>query len=239
MSSLIQPDELAAVLPDVTVLDVRYQLGRADGHEQYLAGHVPGAVYVDLATDLADPPATRSTSADGTRCPDPDRFADGDAAGRRAARDRPVVVYDDWSSMAATRAWWLLTLPRAPRRAGARRRLVGVDPAGGARRDGRACRPRHRATSGPTRATCRSSTRTGAARVAARRGAARRPGRRAVPRRGRAGRPGRRPRPRRRQPADRGEPRRRPLPVARRAAPTVYAVTDGRRARSRRTAAPG
>ena len=108
MSSLIQPDELAAVLPETTVLDVRYQLGRADGHEQYLAGHLPHAVYVDLGTDLADPPAEPVDDGGRHPLPDPDRFAE---AMRRCgvSADRPVVVYDDWSSMAATRAWWLLT----------------------------------------------------------------------------------------------------------------------------------
>jgi thiosulfate/3-mercaptopyruvate sulfurtransferase len=108
MSSLIQPDELAALLPEVTLLDVRYQLGRADGHEQYLAGHLPAAVYVDLATDLADAPAEPVDDGGRHPLPDPDRFTD---AMRRCgvSAGRPVVVYDDWSSMAATRAWWLLT----------------------------------------------------------------------------------------------------------------------------------
>jgi len=103
MASLIGPDELHGILADVTVLDVRWQLGRTDGHEAYLAGHVPGAAYVDLATDLADPPGSRGRHP----LPDPHRFA---AAMRRCGvrGDRPVVVYDDWSALAATRAWWLL-----------------------------------------------------------------------------------------------------------------------------------
>ncbi|WP_242654191.1 hypothetical protein [Klenkia soli] len=40
------------------VLDVRWALGRTDGHEQYLGGHLPGAVYVDLDTELAAPPSS-------------------------------------------------------------------------------------------------------------------------------------------------------------------------------------
>jgi thiosulfate/3-mercaptopyruvate sulfurtransferase len=107
MGDLITADELRGLLGDVTVLDVRYQLGRSDGYDEYLAGHVPGASYVDLGTDLADPP--EDPPGDGGRhpLPDPDRFAE---AMRRSGvrRDRPVVVYDDWSGMAATRAWWLL-----------------------------------------------------------------------------------------------------------------------------------
>ena len=91
MGLLISPEELADVLADVTVLDVRYQLGRSDGHEEYLAGHVPGAAYVDLATDLADPPGDPVDERGRHPLPDPDRFA---AAMRRAGvrRDRTVVV---------------------------------------------------------------------------------------------------------------------------------------------------
>ncbi|MEO5711795.1 MAG: sulfurtransferase [Nocardioidaceae bacterium] len=113
MTSLVTPEQLAGILDGVTVLDVRYQLGRADGHEQFLSGHVPGAVYVDLSTDLADPPADPVDERGRHPLPSPERFA---AAMARAGvrRERPVVVYDDWSSMAATRAWWLLTFHGHP-----------------------------------------------------------------------------------------------------------------------------
>jgi thiosulfate/3-mercaptopyruvate sulfurtransferase len=100
---LISPSDLQQQLPDVTVLDVRWALGRDDGHEQYLAGHVPGATYVDLPTELADPPGRRGRHP----LPDQDRFAE---AMRRCGVSgaRPVVVYDDVSGTSATRAWWLL-----------------------------------------------------------------------------------------------------------------------------------
>ncbi len=100
---LISPDELADVLADVTVLDVRYLMGGPPGREQHEAGHVAGAAYVDLDQDLAGPPG------EGGRhpLPDPARF---EAAMRRAgvSGGRPVVVYDDWQGRAAARAWWLL-----------------------------------------------------------------------------------------------------------------------------------
>lgn len=87
------------------VLDVRYAMGRSDGREQHAAGHVPGAAYVDLDTVLAD---IRPDGAGGRHpLPRPEQLQ----AGLRAAgvrRDRPVVVYDDWRSIAASRAWWLL-----------------------------------------------------------------------------------------------------------------------------------
>jgi thiosulfate/3-mercaptopyruvate sulfurtransferase len=103
---LLAPAAATSLLARATFLDVRWRLGRTDGHEQYLAGHVPGARYVDLGRDLADP------VGDGCRgrhpLPGDDRFA---AVMRRCgvSRDRTVVVYDDVSGTAAARAWWLLT----------------------------------------------------------------------------------------------------------------------------------
>lgn len=89
-----------------TVLDVRWRLGDAHGAAAYAAGHVPGAAYVDLPTDLAGP-AAPDGSGGRHPLPDPDRLAE---ALRRVGveDDRPVVVYDDWAGRAAARAWWLL-----------------------------------------------------------------------------------------------------------------------------------
>lgn len=84
------------------MLDVRWEL---DGprRDDYLAGHIPGAAFIDLDADLAEPPGA------GGRHPLPrgERFG---AAMRRAGvrARRPVVVYDAATSMAAARAWWLL-----------------------------------------------------------------------------------------------------------------------------------
>ncbi|GAA3651127.1 sulfurtransferase [Nocardioides ginsengisoli] len=105
-SGLITVDELGAQLPGtVTILDVRYRMGGPPGQEEYAAGHIPGATYVDLDAELAAP------VGDGRRGrhPLPD-VAEFEAAMRRAGvRDElPVVVYDDWSGHAAARAWWLL-----------------------------------------------------------------------------------------------------------------------------------
>src|SRR5689334_13941234 len=41
------------------VLDVRYQMGGPGGREEYSAGHVPGAAYVDLDSALAGAPGPR------------------------------------------------------------------------------------------------------------------------------------------------------------------------------------
>jgi thiosulfate/3-mercaptopyruvate sulfurtransferase len=85
------------------VLDTRWSLGGGPGRADYQAGHLPGAQFVDLDQDLADPPGA------GGRHPLP-------GAGRFAATmrrlgvrgDRPVVVYDAGNAMSAARAWWLL-----------------------------------------------------------------------------------------------------------------------------------
>ena len=102
-SPLISVAELHASLPYVTVLDVRYQTGGASGPGEYSLGHVPGAVYVDVDTELAAAPGA------GGRHPLPTTES-FEAAMRRAGvrQDRPVVVYDDWGGRAAGRAWWLL-----------------------------------------------------------------------------------------------------------------------------------
>ncbi|KQY47281.1 sulfurtransferase [Cellulomonas sp. Root137] len=104
---IVEAEALAAVLagdePPV-LLDVRWALGQTDGHEQYLAGHLPGAVFVDLDTELAAPPTPR----DG-RHPLPDLAAfEADARRWGVSGERSVVAYDAVGGMSAARVWWLL-----------------------------------------------------------------------------------------------------------------------------------
>jgi thiosulfate/3-mercaptopyruvate sulfurtransferase len=85
------------------LLDVRWKIGGPPGIDSYRAGHIPGAVFVDLDTALAGPPGP------GGRHPLPET-ADFEA-GLRAAGvhdGRPVVVCDDADGTIAARAWWLL-----------------------------------------------------------------------------------------------------------------------------------
>jgi thiosulfate/3-mercaptopyruvate sulfurtransferase len=102
-SPLISAAELLDRVAEVTVLDVRHRTGGPPGLQEYLAGHVPGAAYVDLDRALAAPPG----DAGRHPLPDPEVFG---AAMRRAgvSAGRPVVAYDDWGGHAAARCWWLL-----------------------------------------------------------------------------------------------------------------------------------
>jgi thiosulfate/3-mercaptopyruvate sulfurtransferase len=86
------------------LLDVRWALGMTDGHAQYLAGHLPGAVYVDLDVELAAP----ASPAEG-RHPLPSASSFQRAARRWGVRSGSrVVVYDGVGGTSAARAWWLL-----------------------------------------------------------------------------------------------------------------------------------
>ncbi|MEU8705442.1 sulfurtransferase [Streptomyces sp. NPDC048565] len=94
--------ESAGPRPPV-LLDVRWQLGGPDGRTEYEAGHIPGAVFIDLESELSGP------AGSGGRHPLPDPEAFG-AVMRRAGvgQDTPVVVHDGAQGWAAARAWWLL-----------------------------------------------------------------------------------------------------------------------------------
>jgi thiosulfate/3-mercaptopyruvate sulfurtransferase len=105
---LVDPDELRGQLarePQTAVLDVRHVMpaDRGDRHA-YLAGHLPGAVFVDVDADLAGV----STGRNGNRpLPIPGDF---EKTVRRWGIDidTPVVVYGSARSPAPARAWWLL-----------------------------------------------------------------------------------------------------------------------------------
>lgn len=107
MTVLVTPEELRTALqgehPPV-VLDVRWKLGGPPGHGDYLTGHVPGAVFVDLDHELA----SHGEPTDG-RHPLPSPEALQDSARRWGIEPGDaVVVYDGEGNMAASRAWWLL-----------------------------------------------------------------------------------------------------------------------------------
>jgi len=100
---LISTNELADRLDEVVLNDIRWDLTNPDhGRQTYEAGHIPGAVFVDLNTDLA------SESGPG-RHPLPDQSEFAKSLGRLGiGRSDEVVVYDDMENMIAARMWWML-----------------------------------------------------------------------------------------------------------------------------------
>lgn len=87
------------------LLDVRFSPSGPDLRPEYDGGHIPGAHFVDLGTELA----SEGGGLDGRRpLPDP-------GALQRTLRswaihdDSQVVVYDNNNGLTAGRAWWVLT----------------------------------------------------------------------------------------------------------------------------------
>ena len=105
-AALITVSELAKLIDTddkPVLLDVRWQVGLPALHSEYLAGHLPDAQWCDLDADLADPPGAGGRHP----LPEPQRL-------QQRMREwgidlnSPVVVYDGATSVAASRAWWVL-----------------------------------------------------------------------------------------------------------------------------------
>jgi thiosulfate/3-mercaptopyruvate sulfurtransferase len=95
---------LAEHLDEVVAADVRWYLDGRSARDAYLAGHLPGAVFVDLDTVLAAPP---SPERGRHPLPDPEAFAA--AIGQLGIGDGSVVVaYDDDGGVIAARLAWML-----------------------------------------------------------------------------------------------------------------------------------
>jgi thiosulfate/3-mercaptopyruvate sulfurtransferase len=105
-TTLISTDVLASHLDgDWVVVDCRFDLQNDQwGRNQYLAAHIPGAVYASLNHDMAGP---RTGSNGRHPLPSVDALA---ATLRRLgiSSGTQVVAYDQDSSMYASRLWWML-----------------------------------------------------------------------------------------------------------------------------------
>ena len=83
-------------------VDCRWELGNPGrGRELYLAGHIPGAAFLDVERDLSAPPGQRG------RHPLPSEH-DFAAAASRAGIGAAVLVVAYGSMGGAERLWWLL-----------------------------------------------------------------------------------------------------------------------------------
>lgn len=103
---LLSVDQLAAAAPDdsIRIVDTRWKLGApAAGRELFLAGHIPGAIHLDMDRDLAAPPGVRG------RHPLPDAATFAETLSRAGVdASTMVVAYDDGDGLGAARLWWLL-----------------------------------------------------------------------------------------------------------------------------------
>ena len=109
---LVSADELGALLADPTTrsrvrpVDVRWKLNAPEhGRLAFETGHLPGAIFLDLDTELAD---RAGLGAPGRHpLPDPAAFARllGDVG---IGDDTYVVAYDDAGGTVAARLWWML-----------------------------------------------------------------------------------------------------------------------------------
>src|SRR6516165_5470949 len=83
-------------------VDCRWDIADpARGRELYLAGHVPGASFLDVEADLSSPPGPRGRHP----LPETDHFA---AAASRAGIGTGVFVVAYGNMGGAERLWWLL-----------------------------------------------------------------------------------------------------------------------------------
>ena len=103
MQPLVDVDWLARqALGSVRIVDLRWSLSGPPALEKYRAGHIPGAVYVDMERDL-------SRHGGPGRHPLPPLEDFARVLGRiGAGSGTHVVVYDDGTGSVAARMWFML-----------------------------------------------------------------------------------------------------------------------------------
>jgi thiosulfate/3-mercaptopyruvate sulfurtransferase len=104
-SPILSPGELAARLgdPELRIVDVRWVLGSpGQGQVAYDAGHIPGAIFLDVDIDLV------AREGPGRHpLPSPEAFRVRlERAGIGSEHD--IVAYDDVGGWVAARLWWML-----------------------------------------------------------------------------------------------------------------------------------
>jgi len=110
VNPLVTTDWLGAHLgaADLRIADVRWYMDPARrGRDAYAAGHIPGAVFLDMDADLSAPGGGRGRPAGRHPWPDAAQVARVmSAAG--IGPETQVVAYDDQAGAIAARLWYLL-----------------------------------------------------------------------------------------------------------------------------------
>ena len=110
MGPIVSTDWLADHLrdPDLRVADVRWYLDPARrGRDAYAAGHIPGAVFLDVEADLSAPGGGRGSPRGRHPWPSEEQVARVMSAAGIGPGTR-VVAYDDQAGAIAARLWYLL-----------------------------------------------------------------------------------------------------------------------------------
>jgi thiosulfate/3-mercaptopyruvate sulfurtransferase len=108
MHPLITPNQLEELVntgADILICDCRFDLTNPQaGREAYNAGHILGAIYVDLDRDLS---AAKTGNNGRHPLPTPKVWAD---TKQRLGMDpkTTVIAYDNHGSVYASRLWWML-----------------------------------------------------------------------------------------------------------------------------------
>ncbi len=108
MNPLISTNQLQELLKNnanVLICDCRFDLTQASaGREAYAAGHIDGAIYVDLENDLS---GTKTGTNGRHPLPYPHKWAETrQRLGIGSASH--VIAYDSHGSVYASRLWWML-----------------------------------------------------------------------------------------------------------------------------------
>jgi thiosulfate/3-mercaptopyruvate sulfurtransferase len=110
LNALVTTEWLAAQIgaPDLCVADVRWYLDPARrGRDAYAAGHIPGAVFLDMDEDLSAPGGGRGRPSGRHPWPGSEQVARVMSAAGIGPGVR-VVAYDDQAGAMAARLWYLL-----------------------------------------------------------------------------------------------------------------------------------
>ena len=110
LGPIIHVADLEQLGAPVVVCDVRWYLDGRSGSDAYRAGHIPGAVFVDLDSHLTGPP---SAAVGRHPLPEPADFAAA-LGGLSIGPAHTVVAYDDAVGMVAGRLVWMLRILGQP-----------------------------------------------------------------------------------------------------------------------------